>query len=166
MAALHVRERHWSELVSHMSGSIERAAFMLARAQGDSLTVFELRCLTDAQVDSSARHLLLPDRTRAEMIAWAWRSRAALIECHSHPLGDPAAFSLTDLAGLADWVPHARWRLQGAPYLALVHAPRSFDALTWTQSANALAPLEHVQLDSRRLTPTGLTFRHLCEHAT
>jgi hypothetical protein len=165
MSVLRVSEREWRLLLSHMADVHERAAFMLAHPGHDALTVFDVRYLTDAEVDSGSDHLVLADDVRSKMIAWAWRSRACLVECHSHPEGAAAAFSLTDLDGLAEWVPHARWRLSGAPYVALVHAPHSFDALAWTDATGLGSPLEHVLVGPRTLAPTGLTYRYLQEHS-
>lgn len=161
MADLRIREEMWARLRGHMAGDVERAAFLLVRSEQDGLTTRDLRCMDDGEVDSGRRHLGLPDEVRQEMIAWAWEARAGLLEAHSHPYGDPAAFSPFDLAGLADWVPHVRWRLAGAPYVALVFAPSSVDALAFTGARGGAEPLTKLVIGDQRVAPTGLTYRNL-----
>jgi len=87
MAELRIPEAMWARLRGHLAGEVERAAFLLVRPEHHALTVLDLRCLEDSEVDSGRRHVGLPDEARQEMIAWAWQARAGLVEAHSHPHG-------------------------------------------------------------------------------
>lgn len=161
MSRLRIVEPTWMGLRRHMAGEIEQAAFLLLRGAQGALIASDLRCLQSSEIDCGPEHLLLPDEVRQEMIAWAWREQAGLLEAHFHPYGDPAAFSPFDVRGLGEWVPHVRWRLAGAPYLALVFAPASFDALIFAAGSEHAAPLSEVIVGTRRLLPTGATYRQL-----
>ncbi len=101
--------------------------------------------------------LELTDQTRAEVIKRAHDLRASIIEFHSHPQQDVAAFSPSDLAGFEDFVPHVWWRLKGRPYGAVVVSPTGFDAVIWTESPKSPARLDRMLVGGRRLVPTGRT---------
>jgi hypothetical protein len=161
MRALNFSGATWSTLRRHMAGEREQVAFLLARHEGSDLTVIDTRCLTGPQVAGTTDHVSLADAVRGELITWASMATGCLIEAHSHPHGDPAAFSAHDLHEFTAWVPHVRWRLRGAAYIALVHAPTSFDALVWSGPESEPRPLEYVSVDQQRLRPTGITHRHL-----
>jgi hypothetical protein len=54
-----------------------------------------------------------------------------------------------------------RWRLRRRPYVALVFAERSFDALVWVQG-NDPEPLEALQITGAGLLhPTNRTYERL-----
>ena len=110
---------------------------------------FSLRCRDFIQLSESAI---------ARTIQRAHRLGACLAEFHSHRLPGPAAFSLTDRSGLYDTVPHMRWRLAGRPYIAVVVAPGSFDALIWTHEQGMVPePIAAIQVGAELLPPTHLS---------
>lgn len=101
--------------------------------------------------------LELSDETRARIIKRAHDLKASLVELHSHPFPLPAQFSASDHAGFLEVVPHVRWRLNGRPYLAIVVAPNSFDALVWAGNASTdPIPLTTWSVGSTEYHPTGL----------
>ena len=139
----------------------EQVAFAFAEAaltdDGVSFDARDLYLVEPTQLAvQHAYHVSLTDEVQAAVIKLAWERRLALVELHSHTSARwPAEFSHSDLAGLADFVPHVRWRLQRQPYLAIVVTPSGFDALVWRDDAPE--PLEAIQVGDRRLIPTGLT---------
>jgi hypothetical protein len=110
--------------------------------------------------DPTAPHIVLRDRVAAEIIKWAWDENVSLIEAHSHGSGS-AAFSLTDLMGLEEWVPHLSWRLNGRPYGALVVAGDTVDALAWVDDALTPQQVKRLRVGLATLRPTGLTRANL-----
>ena len=107
-------------------------------------------------------HVTLTDDAQNEAIRWAWNSKACLIEVHSHGPLEPAQFSVSDLAGFVEWVPHVRWRLRGRPYAAIVVATRSADAVAWTGSNQELTAVDQLLLDDGgAIRFTGRTMERL-----
>lgn len=102
-------------------------------------------------------HIELTDETRVVVIKRAHDLEASLVEFHSHLGPWPAAFSLSDQTGLAEFVPHARWRLRGRPYLAIVATPRDYDGLVWIAKSAIPERLDGIVLDERVFPPTGLS---------
>jgi hypothetical protein len=153
----------YSDLREHLRGDVEEVAFLLTRPyQGDRrLRVREVNLVpTSGFSFQSDYHVELADKVRPELIKRAWDLDACVIEAHSH-LEGPAGFSVSDLWGFEEWVPHFRWRLGGRPYAALVFAPDAFDALVW----GGEEPAEVVEamdiIDGASLVPTGRTHRAL-----
>jgi hypothetical protein len=99
----------------------------------------------------------LSDACHAKVIKQAHDLGAALIEVHSHPLTKVTAFSLSDIQGFVDSVPHVRWRLKQRPYAAIVVGPRGFDSLYWFSSSGQPDGVLEVQVGEKRLLPTGVT---------
>jgi hypothetical protein len=97
--------------------------------------LFEIRRVEPmARGDIASRsqlHVELADRVRPRVIKTAWDTDRCLIEAHSHGDGGRAEFSASDLHGFNDWVKHVRWRLGERPYVALVKAGETWDALAW-----------------------------------
>jgi hypothetical protein len=154
----------YEKLVGHLrQKGPEQAAFAYARVavpDGDlNLTVRTIETLPGTDFDhQSGFHMALTDATLARVIKRAWDEDAALVEFHSHTSPKyPAAFSPSDLEGLAELVPHLWWRLRGRPYMALVVSPGDFDALVWRTSPNTPERLEEVAVGETRLAPTGIT---------
>src|SRR5205823_8524054 len=115
----------------------EQVAFLFANVDiGQGATIFRpadsyLAQRSDFDVHA-AFHVALTDEARAQIIKQAWDSGTSLVEFHSHPHDcSRTMFSPTDLLGLEQFVPHCWWRLRGRPYLAVVVAHQSFDALAW-----------------------------------
>lgn len=141
----------------------ERAAFACASAVL-SKGVVRLRCVDLLLLDPCEFKLIpelvyqLSDVALHRAIKTAHNMKASLIEFHSHPGPYPAAFSRADINGFAESVPHLWWRLKGAPYAAVVMAPKGIDALAWTKDPRAVVPVSAVVVGNRLIKPTGLTF--------
>lgn len=103
----------------------------------------------------------LTDEALAAVIKRAWDSRLSIVEFHSHPgASSQTCFSPSDIAGLADLVPHIFWRLKGVPYAAVVVGPDAFDALAW-RSPLVVEPVDHVEIEGELVEPTGITVQLL-----
>lgn len=102
-------------------------------------------------------HIELTDETKANMIKRAHDLDACLVEFHSHPGPWPAAFSEIDRAGLAEFVPHVRWRLRQRPYVAIVVTNRDFDGLVWTAQSREAQRLDGIRVGHEILLPTKLS---------
>ncbi len=145
---------------------LEQGGFMFARyaANGDGDAVFTyIDWIPLGPGDYAEQHrdyLELTDAARGRIIKRAHDLGTCLVELHSHPGPYPAAFSLSDMHGFQDFVPHVRWRLQGKPYGAVVVAPSGFDALAWVEPANAPGQLHAIETDAGTLHATGLTLRN------
>lgn len=156
-----------SALLAHLlppgSGS-EQAAFVFAKAlpeKGDTLFRFVEWTPIDPAgfVHHSGYFIELTDETRGRMIKRAHDLDGSLVEFHSHLASWPASFSETDLDGLEEFVPHVRWRLKGRPYMAVVVAPTSFDALAWVSGSKNPEAVEGILVDGHLHRPTGLTLK-------
>ncbi len=125
-------------VITHLRSRPEQVGFLIARAAGVSsaasleVTGFLLLDPTDLVNDEWC--VALSERDQQRVLDWAFQREGWLIEAHSHVglLGDPACMSSTDIAGLREWVPHVRWRLQHRGYAALVFGNRTFDGLAWS----------------------------------
>ena len=125
------------------------------------LSVTEMTLLpADAFLSRSSYYLELKDDTRASVMKRAHDLNAVLVEVHSHPLQQQAQFSPSDLSGFETFVPYVNWRLPGRPYVAIVHAVDSFDALVWEQASATPQTLDGIAVDGRRHVPTGHTLKH------
>jgi len=151
-------------LLAHLRSKPEQVAFMLGSrtAEPDTFRLRELLTLAQAELDYRWSHVTMSDESRRKLFAWAARPADILVEAHSHGfLGDPAAFSLTDLEGLSEWVPHMRWRLQGRPYGALVFGEESIDGIGWVDEATIL-PVSSLELvGGVVLRATGRSYQYL-----
>jgi hypothetical protein len=108
-------------------------------------------------------HVRLSDDTQTKAIQWATRERGCLVEAHSHGLLTPAAFSPTDLDGLAAWVPHCSWRLQRRPYAAIVTAEDGFDGLAWIDSVERAEQVTALIVGGEEMAATGVTLHRTGE---
>jgi proteasome lid subunit RPN8/RPN11 len=102
-------------------------------------------------------HLELGDEKRSEIIKRAHNLNASIVEWHSHPLFWPAEFSLSDMAGLGEFVPQVMWRLKGRPYAAVVVTPYDFDALVWTERQREPIQSLVLRVGLKKLNPTRRT---------
>jgi hypothetical protein len=110
----------------------------------------------------SEYHAEVSETAQAKVIKMAWDKGLSLGEIHSHPHSHSAAsFSPSDIAGLADFVPHVWWRLKGRPYFAFVFSRTDFDALGWLASPRDPSELDHIRVGNSDHRPTGNTFRML-----
>ena len=153
--------REYAALLQHLLPSEfpvrEEAAFAFARpsAGGRFQIVDWFLVPPEGYAAGSGVYLELADETRAGVIKRAHDLGASLIEFHSHPFPGGAAFSGIDLDGLAEFVPHVRWRLRGRPYFAVVVSPTGYDALAWTGTGAAAETLGGFSVGERMLKPSG-----------
>jgi proteasome lid subunit RPN8/RPN11 len=152
-------------LMRHLSRPrVEQVAFLFSGPpqNTEALRVVEIYPVPPEGFDfQSDVHVELTDEVRARVIKRAHDLGGALIEVHSH-LAGPARFSVSDLAGFEEWVPHVRWRLRARPYVAIVFSGEAFDALVWDGNGRSPAPLELLEVDGRAArAPSGLTHRQL-----
>jgi proteasome lid subunit RPN8/RPN11 len=164
-AALVISAAHYEQLLAHLAASEdEQVAFFFTDPlrDGEPLRVVESYTVpASGFADQSPYYLALSDDVRAQVIGRATALGGCLVEVHSHVHG-PAGFSPTDLAGFEEWVPHVRWRLGGRPYIALVFAGESFDALVWTNGIGRPGPLAELTIEGRgSRRPTDLTHRRI-----
>lgn len=156
-----IPERLHRGLLHHLGHEgAEEVAFMAAKCVLSEavLEAFDLYPVpAEGFAFQSDFHVRLTDATRGAVIRWAHEREAALVEVHAHRGPWAASFSPTDLSGLEEWVPHVRWRLAGRPYVALVVADSSFDALAWTGSTRSPEPIAGLSVGQDLLEPTGRT---------
>jgi hypothetical protein len=153
------------ELWRHLLGDdlhCEQAAFLYTAqaAVGDGVAVDVVAHELLPRSDFAAQYsdyLELADDARVRIMKRAHALNASIVEIHSHPSDWPAEFSLSDRRGLKETVPHVRWRLKGRPYLAVVVARSSYDALVWAFGSEPELLL--LEVDGERLLPTGRSVR-------
>ena len=158
-----MRRALWNHLLPVRS-ALEQAAFLFCSTQpSDEGLVFEAIDRTLVGSDGFAAqyedYLELTDACRIALIKCAHEYGASLVEIHSHPGTQSAAFSVSDLRGLKETVPHMRWRLQRRPYIAIVVAPTGFDALVWTQESTMPEPLSAIRIGTVLHKPTNVSLR-------
>ena len=107
-------------------------------------------------------HFELTDRARQHVIKQAHDLGASIVEFHCHRGPWPACFSVSDLLGLEEFVPHVRWRLRGRPYLAIVVTNHNFDGLAWITSPDTPQPLSGLIVGDSVLKPTNLSWMGAC----
>jgi len=163
VTSLSFPEQIYKKLLARMDERPEQVGFMLAsKAGSDIFRVHELRLVEGHRFASwSDEHAEADDAIRGEMIQWAWREDACLVEAHSHGRGFvPARFSRFDFSQFEEWVPHVRWRLRQRPYFALVTAGDEIDALAWL-GANAEA-IARISVDRHAdVFPSGESIAYL-----
>jgi hypothetical protein len=144
-----------------LSVKFERVGFFLADFDEESttLTLRDWWLVPPAGYERQGEyHVTLTDDAHNQAIRWAWQSDACLVEAHSHGDLDPAEFSLSDLAGFDDWVPHLWWRLRGRPYAAIVTATTTLDVIAWTARADTPELVGGIDLGGgERVPATGRT---------
>lgn len=104
-------------------------------------------------------YIELTDESRIAIIKRAHQTNTALVELHSHPFDSPwaAGFSLADMKGFQETVPHMWWRLPGRPYAAIVASPRGFDSLIWRKDPHSPENLTALRVGGRLSKPTAMT---------
>jgi hypothetical protein len=166
MTTLSVTAGTYDALIQHLStDEVEQVAFLFTEppAKSAPLRVIDLYTVPRDKFEiQSAYHVSLSDEVRGEVIQRAHELGGCLIEVHSHGGGPPVSFSVTDLLGFEEWVPHVRWRLRQRAYVALVFAGHAFDALVWDGDHAAPTPLTNIRIDGRDpAAPSGLTYTRL-----
>jgi hypothetical protein len=142
--------------------SPSRSVFFLAEyeAATDTFTLHAWQpVLEEGYALQTPVHVELTDETRAEMIQWATREGMSLVEIHSHGGQYTAAFSPSDCWGFEEWVPHLWWRLQGAPYAALVVSDDgTHDGWAWTDDPRSPGQINELVVEGVAQRATGETF--------
>jgi hypothetical protein len=143
----------------------EQVAFAFAAiAEANDNRVFEVADLflvpQEDFVIQTEYHVELTEDVLSRVIKMAWDRKAAIVDFHSHPRAStPVSFSPSDLFGFADLVPHANWRLRGKPYLGVVLAPNSFDALVWSGGYGSPEELTGILVVGQDpVSPTGISY--------
>lgn len=162
--SIQLDETAWANLQAHLLREhAEQAAMLFAEVHENrgsmEFVVRDLELLQDSDFDyQSTAHISLTDQACTRAIKRAWESRRSMIEIHSHR-GRYAlpAFSPSDRSGFAEFVPHVRWRLRGAPYAAMVITEEAFDALAWIGKEGSPVQVDHLDVGRKRLQPSGLT---------
>jgi hypothetical protein len=143
----------------------EQIGFFLAEYDGaaDTFTLREWQpVLENGYALQAPVHVELTDETRAEVIRWATREQLSLVEIHSHGGHYTAAFSPSDRWGFDEWVPHLWWRLQGAPYAALVVSDDgTFDGWAWIDDPRAPQQIGELVVERDAQRATGETFAEI-----
>lgn len=110
----------------------EEVVFLYATYTEGVFAVDAIEVMTGDDIASHSKlHVELADDVRPRVIKTAWDRARCLVEAHSHGDWGHAEFSLSDLHGFDEWVSHVRWRLRDRPYVALVKAGDTWDALAW-----------------------------------
>jgi hypothetical protein len=164
-ATIEIPEQMLATMHAHLfpaGVSVEQGGFLLCAtlATDSAYGLSALEWLPLQREDYSVQatdYLELTDEARARIIKTAHERNAVLVEVHCHPGNYPACFSLADIVGLAEFVPHIRWRLKGKPYVALVFARRSVDGLGWFGTSKIATPIEGILVGAKRLDTTRLT---------
>lgn len=156
-----IHQAVWTQLLPRHLRS-EEAGFMYVRHNPqDEVEVFEYvdwyLVPSNGFLNRSRYHFELTDETRARVIKQAHDLGTSLVEFHSHAGSWPAAFSVSDLLGFQEFVPHAWWRLKSKPYLALVVTRASFDGLAWLNDPQTPQYLDGIVVEGSILTPTKLS---------
>jgi hypothetical protein len=147
----------------------EEVAFLYATYKDGTFDIDGIEVMFGADIASQSKlHVELADDVRPRVIKTAWDTDRCLVESHSHGNWGYAEFSPSDLAGFEEWVTHVRWRLQGRPYLALVQAGETWDALAWTEgdtpsTIDTVEVVDTAGVVVRTLMPTNATAAKLAE---
>lgn len=163
----------YGDIITHLlpwKTSNEQAAFAYAKAEDkNEELLFRFIEWELVHPKDFAHHtdfyLELDEKKRAQIIKRAHDLEASLVEWHSHPLLWPAVFSVSDLLGFREFVPHVMWRLKGRPYAAVVVSPSNFDALAWADSPEDPCQVSFLKVGLRKMYPTGLTLQKRSLHA-
>jgi len=147
--------------------ALEQGAFLFAR---DESTPQDLKLVVEDYylVPSSGWevqeniYLQMDDAERAKIMQMARKKNACAIDCHSHPHADTDVwFSPSDIHGIGEFAPYARWKLGGHPFAALVWGERSVDAVAWRDDFKSALPLHEISVTGPRaeiLRPTNSWF--------
>jgi proteasome lid subunit RPN8/RPN11 len=164
--ALHLPKSTRDEIYAHLrqpAPKSEEVAFCFAKFAASKGFEYQDHALIPVHdfAFRSLYHFELTDACRARIIKRAHDLQCSIIEFHSHPLSDEVEFSPSDLSGLAEFVPHAWWRLKSKPYAAVVVGAETFDSLVWIQDPSKPDGLLRIEGGASRESPTGHTFLSL-----
>jgi hypothetical protein len=155
---LHLDGGQYAALLAHLrQNELEQAAFLfVSRDGGLDVEVREIELLgPEAFLVQEPYYLELTDAARSGAIKRAHQLGLALSEAHIHPDQVTACFSPSDLAGLAEFVPHVWWRRRGGPYVATLLGATGWDGLAWIDAPDAARRLEGLVVDGELLAGSG-----------
>ena len=147
---------------------LEQGAFLFARAEATStglrLVVEDYYLVPpsgwERQMDI---YLQMRDAERAKIMKLARARGASAIDCHSHPhSGADVWFSPSDLHGITEFAPYAKWKLDGRPFAAMVWGEKSVDAVAWQGDFSRAEEVDEVRIlgaDFGALRPTNSWFQ-------
>jgi hypothetical protein len=152
-----LKRKELSRLVAHLTPwwhKVEQLAFLFVtpRQSPDAMRLICQEiwfCTRKDLAHQSAYNIALKDEAKAKLIKRGHDLGCALVEAHSHTGRVAAQFSPSDYAGFADFVPHVRWRLRGAPYAAIVMTKRDMDGFVWAGPGRSPERLQGIEVDGR-----------------
>jgi hypothetical protein len=110
----------------------------------------------------TAYRLEMTDEERARILKVARDSGLCLVDCHSHRgWTSEASFSPSDRAGVEEFAPYVRWKLDGRPYVAAVWADAAVDAVMWEDDFAEARRVDEIRVTGEppaALVPTGSWF--------
>jgi len=151
----------WSHLLPRRLFKEEAAFLYVQQKIENKVTTFHFLDWTPVPESGFAAqspyYLELTDHMRATVIKQAHELNASIVELHSHKGDHLAEFSMSDLLGFQEFVPHVWWRLKGRPYMAVVVSRTSFDALAWIKDPKVPQQLDGIITETTIFKPTNLT---------
>jgi proteasome lid subunit RPN8/RPN11 len=132
--------------------SLEQGAFLFARVEqkGESLDFFVVDQYLVPESGWERQHevyLQMKDSERAKIMKMARDKGLSAIDCHSHPgADDDVWFSPSDVSGISEFAPYAKWKLSGRPFAATVWAERSIDAVAWYGDFSKALPVSEIRI--------------------
>lgn len=167
MNSIEIPPTTWETLNRHLfQDDLEQGAFLFAHetdgADGVRLVVFDHylvpRTGWERQLDI---YLQMRDEERAKIMRLARDKKACAIDCHSHPgAGRDVWFSPSDIHGITEFAPYAKWKLSDRPFAAIVWGEDSLDAVMWSGDFKVPQPVHEVFSSDRAriLQPTRSWF--------
>ena len=127
----------------------EQGAFLFAKesasSNGTDLIVKDIHLIQTGAWDvQNSFYLELSEEEKVKIMLHARDRDFDLIECHSHRNNGPAAFSLSDIRGLKEFLGYVRWKLPGKKYGALVWTESSVHGQVWDLKNNLRFPIKKV----------------------
>lgn len=160
---LEIDSKAYEDLRKHLfSGEVEQVAFGYARLSSlhsdEVCHILEFEFLSAGEfIFQSSYHIEVHPEVLARVIKKSFDMDACVVEFHSHRSSLPARFSMTDMSGFNEVVPHVLWRLRDKPYMAIVLHETSFDGLLWKPGDTDPGQLDGIRVDQTLLSPTALT---------
>lgn len=153
----------WKHLLPEPLG-LEQAAFAFSEIiiSGDTTEII-VRDIYLAQAadffEQASDYLELTDEARIKIIKMAHSTGTSILETHSHPFPSKwaAAFSMADINGFNEIVPHMWWRLNNRPYAAIVVAPMGFDGLLWDKNPHEPRQIDGIKTNEYLIEATCQT---------
>lgn len=157
IATIAIPQGIYASLRKHLlRGRLEQAAFLYAESALEEkrlrVAVRDMEPVSrDGWEYQGEYYLEMTDAERARLMKNARDQQLIAIECHSHPRSDRfVCFSPSDKAGIEEFLPYVRWKLNGVPYVATVWGQRSVDAVLWMGSFSEPHPIDSIVIAGAR----------------